>query len=161
MNTPSASLAPKPSAPTNHLGSTPPRKHWKEVTTDIPAIYTAATVEEAEQLFEEFAEKWSAYGGMIGMWRRYWNEFISFPSFPVEIRKLIYTTNAIESLNARFRSAIRRRGHFPDEQSALKVLYLTTIRRETNRPNPTGQINGWNTIFNVFAMTYGDRLGLN
>ena len=137
------------------------RKHWKEVTTDMRAIYTAATVEEAEQLFEEFAAKWAAYGGMIGMWRRYWNEFIPFLSFPVEIRKLIYTTNAIESLNARFRSAVRRRGHFPDEQAALKVLYLSAIRRETNRPNPTGQINGWNTIFNVFAMTYGDRLGLN
>ena len=56
--------------------------------------------------------------------------------FPPEVRKVIYTTNAIESLNARYRSAIRRRGHFPTEASALKVLYLATVRREKNKPNP-------------------------
>ena len=82
-------------------------------------------------------------------------------SSPVEIRKLIYTTNGIESLNARFRAAVRRRGHFPTEQSALKILYLTIRERRPNRANPTGKINGWKSILNTLAMTYGDRLILN
>jgi putative transposase len=64
-------------------------------------------------------------------------------------------------LNARFRQAVRRRGHFPNEQSALKVLYLTVQERRPNRTNPTGQINGWKQILNTLAMTYGDRLGIN
>ena len=82
-------------------------------------------------------------------------------SFPVEVRKLIYTTNGIESLNARLRHATRRRGHFPDEQSALKVLYLAAMERQHNRPNPTGQISGWKSILNTLAMTYGERLEIN
>ena len=85
----------------------------------------------------------------------------ALPRVPVEVRKLIYTTNGIESLNARFRAATRRRGHFPDEQSALKVLYLAVKERQANRPNPTGQINGWKNLLNVRARTSGDRLGLH
>jgi len=68
------------------------------------------------------------------------------------------TTNGIESLNARFRAAIRRRGHFPTEQSAMKILYLTVKERRPNRTNPTGRINGWKAILNTLAITYGDRL---
>jgi transposase-like protein len=83
------------------------------------------------------------------------------PAFPAEIRKLIYTTNGIESLNSRFRRATSRRGHFPNEQAAMKVLYLTVQERRPNRSNPTGQINGWKSILNTLAMTYGDRLGLS
>ena len=97
---------------------------------------------------------------MIAMWRRSWPEFIPFLAFPVEVRKIIYTTNAIESLNARFRAATRRRGHFPDEQSALKVLYLAAHQRDKNKANPAGRINGWKSVLNVLSMTYGDRLGL-
>jgi putative transposase len=67
---------------------------------------------------------------------------VPFLDFPDEIRKLIYTTNGIESLNARFRQAVRRRGHFPTEQAALKILYLTVRERRPNRTNPTGRING-------------------
>ncbi len=83
-----------------------------------------------------------------------------FLDFPAEIRKLIYSTNGIETLNARFRQGVRRRGHFPNEQSAMKILYLTVRERRPNRANPTGQINGWKSILNPFAMTYGDRLGI-
>ena len=81
--------------------------------------------------------------------------------FPIEIRKLIYTTNAIESLNARFRAAARRRGHFPNEQSAPKELCLAVIERRHNRTNPTGEIASWKAILNTLAMTYSDRLGHN
>jgi putative transposase len=98
---------------------------------------------------------------MIQSWRNSWGEFTPFLDFPVPIRQLIYTTNAIESLNARFRAATRHWGHFPNEQSALKVLYLAVIEREHNRQNPTGEIAGWKAILNTLAMTYGDRPGLN
>jgi putative transposase len=135
---------------------------WGKISAELKTIYTAATVPIAEDRFAEFAQRWQGkYPAMIGMWQRSWNEFTPFLEFPVEIRKLVYTTNGIESLNARFRQASRRRGHFPNEQSALKILYLTVRERRPNRSNPTGQINGWKSILNTLAMTYGDRLGLN
>ncbi|MCW2752456.1 MAG: family transposase [Aeromicrobium sp.] len=138
------------------------RQHWQKITTQLRRIYTAPTPEAAAAEFEDFAETWEQkYPAMIKLWRNAWSEFVPFLDFPVEVRKIIYTTNAIESLNARFRAATRRRGHFPDEQSALKVLYLAVRHREINRPNPTGRIAGWKNILNVLSMTYGDRLGLN
>ena len=135
---------------------------WAKVTAALRVIYTAPTVDAAEARFAEFAQAWRGkYPAMVAMWERAWGEFIPFLAFPVEIRKLIYTTNGIESLNARFRQAVRRRGHFPNEQAALEVLYLTVRERRPNRSNPTGQINGWKQILNTLAMTYGDRLGIN
>ena len=137
------------------------KKYWQAITRQLRTIYTAPTVEAAEAAFEEFAQAWEPiYPAMIAMWRRSWPEFIPFLAFPVEVRKIIYTTNAIESLNARFRAATRRRGHFPDEQSALKVLYLAAHQRDKNKANPAGRINGWKSVLNVLSMTYGDRLGL-
>ncbi len=82
------------------------------------------------------------------------------PDVPLEIRKIIYTTNAVESLNARFRQAIRRRGHFPNEQAALKGLYLV-IRSPQNRTNVTGRTAGWKAALNTLAMFYGDHITLN
>ncbi len=70
---------------------------------------------------------------MIRSWERSWNEFVPFLEFPAELRKIVYTTNAIESLNARFRRAVRHRGHFPTEQAAMKVLYLKAIEYQPNR----------------------------
>lgn len=138
------------------------RAHWQKITTQLRRIYTAPTVAAAEVEFEAFAAQWGEkYPAMIKLWRNAWAEFVPFLDFPVEVRKIIYTTNAIESLNARFRAATRRRGHFPDEQSALKVLYLAVRHRDVNRPNPSGRIPGWKNILNVLSMTYGDRLGLN
>lgn len=135
---------------------------WQKITTQLRTIYTAATVAAAEERFAEFAERWRGkYPAMISMWESAWLEFVPFLDYPVEIRKLIYTTNGIESLNARFRQATRRRGHFPTEQSAMKILYLTVKERRPNRANPTGQVHGWTTILNTLAMTYGDRLGIN
>lgn len=138
------------------------KKHWAAISGDLKRVYTAATADAAEVEFEQFAATWEAqYPALVAMWRRSWPEFVPFLEFPTPIRKLIYTTNGIESLNARFRQAVRRRGHFPDEQSALKVLYLTAIERKVNRSNPTGQIIGWKSILNTLTMTYGDRLGTN
>jgi len=94
------------------------KKDWGAVTAGLKTVYTAATVAAAEAEFAEFADRWrDRYPAMIAMWERSWNEFIPFMAFPAEIRKLIYSTNGIESLNARFRAAVRRRGHFPTEQA--------------------------------------------
>jgi putative transposase len=87
-----------------------------------------------------------------------WQEFVPFLEFPVELRKIVYTTNAIESLNARFRRAVRHRGNFPNEQAALKVLYLVATTRRANRENMTGRIHNWKQILNALTIHYGDRL---
>jgi len=135
------------------------KKYWGPVCRELREIYTAPTLEAAELRFGEFAEHWrDRYPAMVATWERAWDDFVPFLAFPVELRQIVYTTNAIESLNARFRHAVRRRGHFPTEQSALKVLYLVAIEKRTNRANPTGQINGWKTILNALTIHYGDRI---
>lgn len=135
------------------------RKDWQKLTPGMRRIYTAPTIEAATDAFADFAEQWeSTYPAMIKSWRSNWDEFVPFLEFPAEVRKLIYTTNAIESLNARFRAATRQRGSFPDETSALKVLFLQIQRREKNKAGPTGRINGWRPILNILTLTYGDRL---
>jgi putative transposase len=135
------------------------KKHWSTITRQMRVIYTAATVEAAETAFGEFADAWrDTYPAMIRSWEVSWNEFVPFLEFPTELRKIVYTTNAIESLNSRFRRSVRRRGHFPNEQAALKVLYLVAIQRRPNRENMTGKINGWKRILNALTIHYGDRI---
>ena len=95
---------------------------------------------------------WRAtYPAMISSWENAWAEFVPFLEFPTELRKIVYTTNAIESLNARFRP-VRHRGHFPNEQAAMKVLYLVANQRRVNRENMTGKINGWKHILNTLKL---------
>lgn len=135
------------------------KKHWGAITKQLKAMYTAPSLDAAEIEFDEFADQWEdLYPAMIKSWRDTWEDFIPFLEFPVELRKIVYSTNAIESLNARFRKAAVRRGHFPTEQAAMKVLYLVSIERRKNRTNPTGQINGWKSILNALTMHYSDRL---
>jgi transposase-like protein len=135
------------------------KKYWGPICRELREIYTAPTLDAATARFAEFAEQWhERYPAMIATWERAWDEFVPFLAFPVELRTIVYTTNAIESLNARFRKAVRHRGHFPTEQSALKVLYLVAGERRPNRSNPTGQINGWKTILNALIIHYGDRI---
>lgn len=135
------------------------KKHWSRITSQMRAIYTAPTVEAAETRFAEFADEWRAlYPAMIEAWQSVWNEFVPFLEFPAELRKVVYTTNAVESLNARFRRAVRHRGHFPTEQAALKVLYLVATQRRKNRQDLTGTISGWKQILNTLHIHYGDRI---
>ena len=135
------------------------KKHWSQITRQMRAIYTAATVAAAEECFAEFAETWrERYPAMIGSWETAWGEFVPFLEFPIELRRIVYTTNAIESLNARFRRAVRHRGHFPTEQAALKVLYLVATRKRPNRENLIGKTNGWKHILNALTVHYGDRV---
>lgn len=135
------------------------KKHWSTITRQMRTIYEAPTVEAAQARFGEFADEWRAtYPAMITSWENAWGEFVPFLEFPVELRKIVYTTNAIESLNARFRRAVRHRGHFPNEQAALKVLYLVATTRRPNRENMTGRIHGWKHILNALTVHYGDRI---
>ena len=135
------------------------RKHWGQITKAMRAIYTAPTVEAAESQFEAFRDGWAAtYPAMIRAWENSWEEFTPFLEFPPELRRVVYTTNAVESLNARFRRAVRHRGHFPNEQAAMKVLYLVATTRRTNRENLTGKTNGWKAILNTLTVHYGDRI---
>jgi transposase-like protein len=138
------------------------KKHWAQITRQMRRIYEAPTLESASAYFDEFADTWrSTYPAMIGAWESAWDEFVPFLDFPPELRKVVYTTNAIESLNARFRRAVRHRGHFPNEQAAMKVLYLVATQRQKNRENMTGRINGWKNILNTLTMHYGDRIANN
>ena len=135
---------------------------WQALTKEMRVIYTSATVEAAETEYLEFTEKWGErYPAIIKMWDDKWAEFVPFLKYPPEIRNVIYTTNAIESLNSRFRRATRVRGHFPTEQSALKVLYLTIRDRNPRGGNPTGRVRNWKQALNAFAMFFGDRIIIN
>jgi len=135
------------------------RKHWAQVCRELREVYTAPTAAAARARFDGFAEQWGErYPAMIATWENAWGEFVPFLEFPVELRQVVYTTNAIESLNARFRRAVRHRKHFPTEQAALKVLYLVATERRRNRANPTGRINAWKPILNALTIHYGDRI---
>jgi putative transposase len=97
----------------------------KEVARDLKKIYHADTVSLAEEALDEFEIKWGdKYGAIVKSWRQNWEKIIPFLSFPKEIRKVIYTTNIIESLNKTLRKSVKNRGHFSTEDSLMKVLYL-------------------------------------
>jgi putative transposase len=134
------------------------RQYWDEIKRDIKPIYTAVNAVAARAAFDELADKWGRrYPAVIRLWDNAWAEFIPFLDYDVEIRKVICSTNAIESLNARYRRAIKARGHFPNEQAALKCLYLVTRSLD-----PTGQGRArwtmrWKPALNAFAITFADR----
>ena len=135
------------------------RKHWQQITKQMRRVYTAPTVQAAEAAFADFSEQWRpVYPAMINAWEASWSEFVPFLEYPAELRAIVYTTNAIESLNARFRRAVRHRGHFPNEQAAMKVLYLVAVQRRKNRQDLSGKINGWKHILNTLHVHYGERI---
>ena len=128
------------------------------IKRDIRPIYTAANADAASAALDELEEKWGdKYAAMIRLWRNAWNEFIPFLDYDTEIRKVICSTNAIESLNARYRRAVRARGHFPSEQAALKCLYLVTRSLDPTGTGRTRWTMRWKPVLNAFAITFGDR----
>ena len=135
------------------------RQHWDALARDLRPVYTAVNAEMAAVRFEEFADKWgSRYPAIIKLWRSAWEQFIPFLDYDVEIRKIICSTNAIESLNARYRRAVRARGHFPTDQAALKCLYLVTRSLD---PTGRGKIRWtlrWKPALNAFAITFEGRI---
>jgi putative transposase len=134
------------------------RRYWDEVKRDVKPIYTAVNATAARAAFDELAEKWGPrYPAVIRLWDNAWAEFIPFLDYDLEIRKVICSTNAIESLNARYRRAIKARGHFPNELAALKCLYLVTRSLD---PTGTGRARWtmrWKPALNAFAITFADR----
>ena len=135
------------------------RKYWDELVRDLKPIYQASNEAAAAAALDALEDKWGTrYPAMIRLWRNAWAEFIPFLDYDVEIRRVLYSTNAIESLNARFRRAVRARGHFPNEQSAMKTLYLVVRSLD---PKGTGQTRWavrWKPALNAFAITFADRV---
>jgi putative transposase len=135
------------------------RRDWDELARDLKPVYTAPNAEMAAARFEEFADKWtSRYPAVVNLWRAAWQEFIVFLDYDVEIRKIICSTNAIESLNARYRRAVRARGHFPTEQAALKCLYLVTRSLDPTGRGRARWTMRWKPALNAFAITFAGRL---
>lgn len=132
-----------------------PAKDMKAVAQDLKAIYNAPTVGIAEQALDEFAKKWSSkYPNIEKSWRSKWDNLIAIFDYPDEIRKVIYTTNAIESLNSVIRKAVRNRKIFPNDDSALKLIYLAVNRASRKWTMP---IRNWKPALNRFAIEYGAR----
>jgi putative transposase len=128
------------------------------IKRDIKPIYTAVNADAALAALDDLEEKWGTkYRAMIRLWRNAWNEFIPFLDYDIEIRRVICSTNAIESLNARYRRAVRARGHFPSEQAALKCLYLVTRSLDPTGAGRTRWTMRWKPVLNAFAITFGDR----
>lgn len=130
-------------------------KDMKAAAKDLRDIYSSATLSEAERALDEFATKWSSkYPQIEKSWRNNWENLITIFEYPDEIRKIFYTTNAIESLNSVIRKAIRNRKIFPNDQSALKVVFLA-IKKASERW--TMPLRNWKPAMNRFAIEYGDR----
>ena len=130
-------------------------KHAKAVAADLKPIYQAVTLQEAEVALDAFASKWdSLYPAVSQIWIRHWENIIPIFDYPMEIRRVIYTTNAIESLNRSLRKVIKTKAVFPDEMSVFKLMYLAlrNISKRWTRP-----IKDWKTARSHFAILFPDR----
>jgi putative transposase len=132
--------------------------NWKErklVAADLKAIYRAATERQAAGELEEFTAKWGGKYQAIGkLWKENWDRVTPFFDFPAEVRKMIYTTNAVESLHMSLRKIIKTRGSFPSEEAAFKLLYLAL----RNASAKWEAIQHWKQALNQFEMLWGDRI---
>ncbi|MGI5273339.1 IS256 family transposase [Nonomuraea sp. CA-218870] len=135
------------------------RQDWDKIARALKPVYTAATEEAALERFYEFCETWGRkYPAIVRLWETSWAEFVPFLAFDVEIRKVICSTNAIESVNARIRKAVRARGHFPNENAALKCVFMALMSLD-----PTGQgrkrwTMRWKAPLNAFQIAFEGRL---
>jgi transposase-like protein len=135
------------------------RKYWDALARDLRPACTAPTEQAAAARSGEFAERWGAqYPAIVSLCRAAWPEFIPFPGYDDEIRRVICSTNAIESLNARYRRAVRARGHFPTEQAALKCLYLVTRSLDPTGRGRARWAMRWKPALNAFAITFEGRI---
>jgi transposase-like protein len=134
------------------------RRYWDELKRDVKPIYTAVNEAAARSAFEAMAAKWGQrYPAVVRLWDNAWAEFIPFLDYDIEIRRVLSTTNAIESLNARYRRAVKARGHFPSEQAAMKCLYLVTRSLDPTGRGRARWAMRWKPALNAFAITFGDR----
>lgn len=134
----------------------------KKVAAGMRAIYTAPSLEAAEVEFKKFeADFGEQYPGSIDVWRRAWNEFIPFLDYPAELRRIVYTTNAIESINFQLRKITKNRGHFPSDEAAMKLLYLGLRNISSKRGGESGTgTHGWKVALNTLAVLFPGRLPL-
>ena len=131
-------------------------KHRKQLATALKEIYRAPTVEQAEEALLELEKDWDERYPMVSKsWRNNWTRITPFFAYPPEIRKVIYTTNAIESLNNSLRKVTRNRNSFPNDEAAIKLLYmaLKNIAKKWTMP-----LQGWPQAVNQFSVRFGDRL---
>jgi len=132
-------------------------KERKNVALELKTIYSAPTAEAAEKELNRFEEKHGArYRAIVSMWRRNWDRITPFFAFVPEVRKVIYTTNAIESLNRSLRKIIKTRGAFPNEQSAVKLIYLA-LKNVTAKWH-RGHVDHWKEALNQFTVLWEDRI---
>jgi putative transposase len=131
----------------------------KHVVAALKPIYKAPTADAARLALDDFeAGPWGKkYPAIAPLWRRQWDQVIPFFAFPAEVRRIIYTTNAIESLNSTLRTAIRSRGHFPNDEAATKLLYLAL--RGVSRKWKNAQ-REWTAAMTQFAIMFGDRFSV-
>ena len=135
-----------------------PWKDKKQVAADLKPIYQAATIEEAEGALDAFSQEWDdLYPAISQIWLRHWEHVIPIFDYPMAIRRVIYTTNAIESLNRSFRKIIKTKAVFPDEDSVFKLLYLSmkNITKKWQRP-----IRDWTAAASHFAILFPERFTL-
>jgi putative transposase len=131
----------------------------KQVVAALRPIYQAPSADAALLALDAFeAGPWGRkYAAIAPLWRRQWDQVIPFFAFPPEVRRIIYTTNAIESLNSTLRTAVRSRGHFPTDEAAIKLLYLVLRRTEKNWKNAQRE---WTAAMTQFAIMFGDRFSI-
>jgi transposase-like protein len=135
------------------------RRDWPSVAKDLKPIYTAATEAAALERFAEFAGKWEKkYPAIVKLWENAWAEFVPFLSFHPEVRTVVYTTNAIESVNARIRKAVKARGHFPTEAAALKCVYLAVMSLDPTGKGRQRWTNRWKPALNAFTIAFPGRI---
>jgi putative transposase len=135
------------------------KKDWAAIAKDLKPVYTAVSESAALNAFAEFSEKWEKkYPAIIRLWTNAWAEFVPFLQFDQEIRTIICTTNAIESINARIRRAVNARGHFPTEAAALKCVYLAIMSLDPTGKGQQRWSNRWKAALNAFEITFDGRL---
>src|ERR1700722_613279 len=129
-------------------------KDLKKAVADLKPIYKAATADEAERQLSEFASKWPKYPAITRLWREQWERVIPFFAFPEEVRKVVYTTNAVESLHMSLRKIIKTRGSFPSEEAALKLLYLALTKVVARWHT----VQNWKQMLNHLDTVCGERM---
>ncbi len=131
-------------------------KTRKQVANDLKRIYQSATVDEAEQRLVEFEAQWDdAYPSIAQIWRRNWDRIIPFFAYPPEIRKIIYTTNAIESVNMSLRKITKNRGSFPSDEALSKLFYLALMNISKKWTMP---LHDWKAALNRFSIQFEERM---
>lgn len=132
-----------------------PRKNWAGFAKDIKAVYKAVSLDEAQTLFADFKSKWNQYGAAVSVWEKNWASIENLFTYPSDIRKIIYTTNTIESYHNQLRKVTNHKGAFPNESSLYKLLYLRImdIQKKWSRP-----VQNWAKVLNQLVLLFEDRV---